>query len=83
MEADDKTIVTDPDVQSLVDAIPTETLLTVKQVAACIGGRSDDYVRQLCESGDLKVLGGRKDKSRQHILIYRSSVVRYIERNTK
>ena len=79
-------IVTDTDALTLVNALPTDNLLSVKQVAASIG-RSDQYVRGLCdigeENGGLKVLGGRPDKSKQYILIYRTSVVRYIERNTK
>ena len=82
MEAEDIKAVTDPDALSLVQELPTETLLSVKQVARAIG-RSDNFVREICEAGELKVLGGRPDKSKQYILIYRASVVRYIQSHTK
>lgn len=83
MEAEDRKVITDPDVQELVDAtVPTDFLLSVKQVAAVLGNRSAEYVRGLVDAGELKKLGG-KTGERENYLIYRSSVVKYLERKTK
>lgn len=82
MEAEDVKLVTDQDALALVQLLPTEALLSVKQVARAIG-RSDNFVRDICDAGELKVLGGRPDKSKKYILIYRASVVRYIQSHTK
>ena len=83
MEAEDRKVITDPDVQELVDAtVPTDFLLSVKQVAAVLGNRSSEYVRQLVEAGELKKLGG-KTVEKENYLIYRSSLIKYIERKTK
>lgn len=81
MNMEDAKIVTDEDAMDLVRELPTETLLSVKQVALSIH-RSEDYVRALCDSGDLKIFGGREGASRQYILIYRKSVVKYIQKKT-
>ena len=83
MEAEDRKVITDPDVQELVDAtVPTDYLLSVKQVAAVLGNRSSEYVRQLVEAGELKKLGG-KTVEKENYLIYRSSLIKYLERKTK
>ena len=83
MEAEDRKVITDPDVQELVDAtVPTDFLLSVKQVAAVLGNRSSEYVRQLVETGELKKLGG-KTVEKENYLIYRSSLLKYLERKTK
>ena len=83
MEAEDRKVITDPDVQELVDAtVPTDFLLSVKQVAAVLGNRSSEYVRQLVETGELKKLGG-KTVEKENYLIYRSSLIKYLERKTK
>ena len=83
MEAEDRKVITDPDVQELVDAtVPTDYLLSVKQVAAVLGNRSSEYVRQLVEAGELKKLGG-KTAEKENYLIYRSSLIKYLERKTK
>ena len=83
MEAEDRKVITDPDVQELVDAtVPTDFLLSVKQVAAVLGNRSSEYVRQLVEAGELKKLGG-KTVEKENYLIYRSSLIKYLERKTK
>lgn len=82
MEAEDRKVITDPDVQELVDAtVPTDYLLSVKQVAAVLGNRSSEYVRQLVEAGELKKLGG-KTVEKENYLIYRSSLIKYLERKT-
>ena len=87
MEAEDRKVITDPDVQALVDAtVPTEMLLSVKQVAAVLGNRSSEYVRGLVDAGELKQLGGKPGKAtgeRENYLIYRSSLIKYLERKTK
>ena len=83
MEAEDRKVITDPDVQELVDAtVPTDFLLSVKQVAAVLGNRSSEYVRQLVEAGELKKLGG-KTVEKENYLIYRSSLIKYISKKTK
>ena len=83
MEAEDRKVITDPDVQELVDAtVPTDFLLSVKQVAAVLGNRSSEYARQLVEAGELKKLGG-KTVEKENYLIYRSSLIKYLERKTK
>ena len=83
MEAEDRKVITDPDVQELVDAtVPTDMLLSVKQVAAVLGNRSSEYVRQLVEAGELKKLGG-KTTEKENYLIYRSSLIKYISKKTK
>ena len=83
MEAEDRKVITDPDVQELVDAtVPTDYLLSVKQVAAVLGNRSSEYVRQLVEAGELKKLGG-KTVEKENYLIYRSSLIKYISKKTK
>ena len=83
MEAEDRKVITDPDVQELVDAtVPTDYLLSVKQVAAVLGNRSSEYVRQLVEAGELKKLGG-KTVEKENYLIYRSSLIKYITKKTK
>ena len=82
MEAEDRKVITDPDVQELVDAtVPTDMLLSVKQVAAVLGNRSSEYVRQLVEAGELKKLGG-KTVEKENYLIYRSSLIKYITKKT-
>ena len=82
MEAEDRKVITDPDVQELVDAtVPTDYLLSVKQVAAVLGNRSSEYVRQLVEAGELKKLGG-KTVEKENYLIYRSSLIKYISKKT-
>ena len=67
-------------INELLEGLPADKLLTVRQVAATIY-RSPEYVRQLVQSGDLKVLGGRT-KTKAQNLIYRSSLVDYLKRHT-
>lgn len=67
-------------INELLEGLPADKLLTVRQVAATIY-RSTEYVRQLVQSGDLKVLGGRT-KTKAQNLIYRSSLVDYLKRQT-
>ena len=81
MSQEDAALIRDEDAMDLVRELPTETLLSVKQVALSIH-RSEDYVRALCDSGELKIFGGREDATRQYILIYRKSVVKYIQKKT-
>lgn len=69
----------DPDLQELIDTIPPNNLLSLKQVAAAVG-RSDSYVCELVESGDLRVLQGR-GKKRKSVLVLRSSLIRYLKNN--
>ena len=47
-----------------------------------LGNRSSEYVRQLVEAGELKKLGG-KTTEKENYLIYRSSLIKYLERKTK
>ena len=70
----------DPDLKELIDTIPHDSLLSVKQVAGVVG-RCPEYVRGLIESGELKVINGQ-GKIRNNCLIYRSSLIRYLKKHT-
>lgn len=70
----------DPDLLELINTMPPDILLSVKQVAGIVG-RCPDYVRGLIESGDLKALNG-KGKIRNNCLVYRASVIRYLKTRT-
>ena len=51
MEAEDRKVITDPDVQELVDAtVPTDMLLSVKQVAAVLG-TNRTFVNRIINAG--------------------------------
>ena len=70
----------DPDLEELIDTIPHDSLLSVKQVAGVVG-RCPEYVRGLIEMGELKVINGQ-GKIRNNYLIYRSSLIRYLKKHT-
>lgn len=70
----------DPDLKELIDTIPHDSLLSVKQVAGVVG-RCPEYVRGLIEMGELKVINGQ-GKIRNNYLIYRSSLIRYLKKHT-
>ena len=70
----------DTDLKELIDTIPHDSLLSVKQVAGVVG-RCPEYVRGLIEMGELKVINGQ-GKIRNNYLIYRSSLIRYLKKHT-